>query len=296
MISPLTSFFRPELSSRNPLRHSALLAGLCLSFVLTACAPQGDDKGAAERAETTAAQSAVPAESPQSEPASPAAKQASSGRVTYLDGPAEHFDAKGHTPLKAEQLVNPGESVHTGSKTKLELTFADGSKLRIGPAAEVKFAFRAQDDSALFQVDKGEIWGNVRPGARKLVFQGRHSTASVLGTVYNLDVTAERTCTRVIQGKVGVHRPFAIDGHGAEVIDNAPKRLTDAKADSDLEPAKDGDIVVPENKWLQMKTDQCMVVKDKGKAHVMVFSLDELAKQSEWLAWNRDRDKTLPPH
>lgn len=295
MIFSLSSVGAGRLS-RNPFRRSALLAGLCLSFVLTACAPQGDDSGDDQGAKTTRVQSPAPAGSPQSAATSPAAKPASSGRVTYLDGPADLFNATGHTPLKADQLVKPGESVHTGSKTRLELSFADGSKLRVGPAAEVKFAFQASDDSALFQVDKGEIWGNVRPGARKLVFQGRHSTASVLGTVYNLDVTGERTCTRVIQGKVGVHRPFAVDGHAAEVIDQVPRRLSDATAESGLEPAKDGDIVVPEDKWLQMQTNQCMVVKDKGKAHVMIFSLDELAKQSEWLKWNRDRDKTLPPH
>ena len=57
-----------------------------------------------------------------------------------------------------------------------------------------------------------------------------------------------------------------------------------------------GDIVIPEDGWLQMSENQCMVATDKGKVHVMIIDIDELAKKAAWLKWNRDRDKTLPPH
>lgn len=259
------------------------IAAIGLLGLLSACAPAQDEKKTPSPAASAVA-SAQPA--------------FSGAQVSYLNGPAQ-VSAGGKTgPLKLAQIVGPGQSIHTGSATRLELSLADGSKLRVGPAADVKFAFQSGDANALFQIDKGQVWGNVRPGARKLVFQGRHSTASVLGTVYNLDVSATQTCTRVIQGKVGVHRPFAAQemAAGAEVIGQAPARLQDASADSGLKPAADGDIVVPEHQWLQMKTNQCIIVKDKGKAHVMQFSLDELAKEEAWLAWNRDRDKELPPH
>lgn len=278
------ALFRQGAATRILTR--TLIIGLSLSVL--SCAPASEKQTGSEPAKTEDKAVASPADSQSA--------SARSGRVSYLSGDARLIEATGRKALKMGDLVSPGQGLQTGSATRLELSFSDGSRLRVGPAAEVRFAYQANADHALFEIDKGEVWGNIRPGKRKLVFQGKHSAAAVLGTVYNIKVSSENTCTRVMQGKVGVHLPFALAGKEAEVIDQAPARLTETGGASGLQPAKDGDIVVPASQWLQLSTNQCIIVRENGKAHVMTFNLDELAKQEEWLKWNRERDAGLPPH
>lgn len=263
-------------------KHLKALSLAALSLTLLwACAPDSDQQNDTQ---------ASPVAEVSHEPSKPAVQIEGAARVSYLDGAAKLTKTGVPTELQLGQIVAPGDHLQTGSKTRLEMSFADGSKLRVGPAADVHFAHQSPDQSALFKVAKGEIWGNVRPGKRKLVFQGKHSTATVLGTVYTLKVQEQDTCTRVVKGRVGVHLPSAQSPE--HTLQQAPERLTGEQ----LKGLKDGDMVVPENQWLRLEANQCIVVKDKGKAHVMKFSLDELAKEEAWLKWNQQRDAELPPH
>ncbi len=263
---------------------------LGLGLFLTACAPESTDSSH-EQAQTAAStqNSTAPVESAHS--AAPVSE--SGARVALLEGDATLSDAQGSRPLAKEMLVTPGQTLRTGSKTHVELLFADGSRLRVSPAAEVKFGHQSQDADALFQVAKGEVWGNIRPAKRKLVLQGRHSTAAVLGTVYTIKVTDKDTCTRVIEGNVGVHRPQT--GSEAEMIAQAPAGIVDEKS-AGLQGMKEGDLVVPQDQWMKLATHQCIVVGAEGKAHVMKIDPEKLAKEEAWVKWNLERDKQLPPH
>lgn len=276
----------PFNQSTTPFKHSlgrlALLGlSLGLSFSLSACAPEQEHTGEGQHSAAPASQAPASA---------PAARGA---RVSFLEGEATLSGPAGKQALKQDQIVEPGQTLRTGSKTRVELVFADGSRLRVSPGAEVKFATQTQADDAFFKVNEGEVWGNVRPAKRKLVLQGTYSTATVLGTVYNLKVTKKDTCTRVMEGNVGVHRPMS--GDEAELIKQAPEREA-VKADSGLKPLVDGDMVMPEKEWMKLSKHQCIVVGAGGKAHVMKIDPEQLAKEEAWVKWNRERDAALPPH
>lgn len=265
-------------------RMIPLSLALVLSIGLFACAPEEQAENHSE--EQISQQSTSPAQSPA---AAQSPATARSARVALLEGEASISSPQGPIAVKVDQLVAPGQTLRTGSDSRVELLLADGSRLRVSPAAEVRFAVQTASDDALFQVAKGEVWGNIRSAKRRLVMQGKHSTAAVLGTVYNIKVTDKDTCTRVMEGKVGVHRPLT----GDEALNQAPEGLNPANG---LKPLQEGDMVVPEKDWMTLAKHQCIVVKADHTAHVMKIDPEQLAKEEAWVKWNRERDAALPPH
>lgn len=220
-------------------------------------------------------------------------------RVTYISGQAN---------VKKGQLVKPGQRVTTGSNGRVELTFFDGSRLRIGPATHLQLiSDNPSTKQTLVQLDKGRAWNQVRPAPhKKLVIKTRHSIAAVLGTTFALEVTSGHTHTAVIKGSVGVHRPFAESPSSpADYFDKTPSSFPASPDSQPLGPPKEiappvyeipspvkvvpGPVEVSLEQWLQIVENQEIIMGADGKAEVKTF--DPVQKKSDpWFLWNIQMD------
>lgn len=223
------------------------------------------------------------------------------GRVTQIHGQAN---------VKKGQLVSPGQKVTTGSNGRVELTFSDGSRLRIGPASHLLLI---SDDpvkkQTLARLDKGRVWNQVRPSPqKKMVVRTRHSVAAVLGTTYEVQIHAQFTQTAVFKGNVGIHRPFdKIPETGTQELfkqtpvslatpipqpgTGAPKQIEspvhEVPAPMKVVP---GPVQVSLEQWLQIVENQQITMGEDGKAEVLTIDPVQKRKTDPWVQWNTQMD------
>lgn len=229
-------------------------------------------------------------------------KVTAGGRVTQIQGQAN---------VKKGQLVKPGQKVTTGSSGRVELTFSDGSRLRIGPASQILLI---SDDPAkkqtLARLDKGRIWNQVRPSPqKKMVVRTRHSVAAVLGTTYEIQVGAKFTQTAVFKGNVGIHRPFdkIPESSTQELFTQMPASISPTPPPQPgLGPPKQiespvhevpapmkvipGPVEVSLEQWLQIVENQQITMGEDGKAEVLTIDPVQKRKTDPWVQWNTQMD------
>ncbi len=229
-------------------------------------------------------------------------KVTAGGRVTQVHGQAN---------VKKGNLVKPGQKVTTGSNGRVELTFSDGSRLRIGPASQILLI---SDDptkkQTLARLDKGRVWNQVRPAPqKKMVVRTRHSVAAVLGTTYEVQLNAKSTQTAVFKGNVGIHRPFdQIPETGTQELFNktpvslhatpipqqgtgAPKQI-ESPVHEVPAPMKviPGPVQVSLEQWLQIVENQQITMGEDGKAEVLTIDPVQKRKTDPWVQWNTQMD------
>jgi len=230
-------------------------------------------------------------------------KVTAGGRVSYISG---------KTNVKKGQLVKPGQSVTTGSNGRVELTFSDGSRLRIGSASHLLLI---SDDPAkrqtMARLNKGKVWNQVRPAPqKKMIVRGRHSVAAVLGTTYSLEVSDTATQTAVFKGSVGIHRPFEMpESHLGELFQKMPASLPSSQpqesskgfqqpkqVDSPVHEIPSpvrvipGPVEVSMEQWLQIVENQQITMGDAGLAQVRTLDPAQLRKTDTWYQWNTQMD------
>jgi hypothetical protein len=227
-------------------------------------------------------------------------------RVTYVSGAAS---------VKKGQLLKPGQHVTTGNSARVELTFSDGSRLRVGPASHM---ILVQDQPAqkhtLIHLNRGRVWNQVRPApGKKVMLRTRHAVAAVLGTTYSVNCEQKQTRTAVIKGAVGVHLPFAENDLPVEHIFERVPLLSDKPSVSDTSvqdapfqaphqiqspihevpsPVKvvPGPRSVGLNEWLQLVENQEITLGAEGQAEVRMIDPVQQQKQDVWFQWNAQMD------
>ena len=71
---------------------------------------------------------------------------AKAGRVTHVSGSVN---------VKKSQVIGPGGRIKTGSNGRVELTFANGHRLRIGPASDIQLvAYDGAKNQTLLHLHK----------------------------------------------------------------------------------------------------------------------------------------------
>ncbi len=221
-------------------------------------------------------------------------------RVSYVTGKAN---------VRASQLVAPGNWIRTGSNGRVVLAFANGHRLRIGPATHIKLvSYRPQNKQTLVQVDKGKVWNRVKPGHR-VVVRTRHSTATVLGTAYNVNTQETQTQTQVFDGSVGVTRAEnqpeqelfkQLPGLHAQPANTPPTPAaftapTEVKLDIHELPLAvtvvPGPYAVAQDQWLEIIKNQEITMQTDGQADIRQIDPKALVQSDEWLRWNQTMDQ-----
>jgi hypothetical protein len=228
------------------------------------------------------------------------------GRVSHVSGKAN---------VKRGQLVKPGQAVITGSNGRVELTFSDGSRLRIGSASHLLLVSdNPAKKQTLARLSKGRVWNQVRPAPnKKVVIRGRHSVAAVLGTTYEIQVSETQTQTSVIKGNVGIHRPFEEipETSTQDLFQHVPGSMKSALPPSSAPnqgmsqpkevaspvheipaPMKviPGPVEVSLEQWLQIVENQQITIGEDGKAEVKTIDPVQRRKADAWFQWNTQMD------
>ncbi|MFH1790445.1 MAG: FecR family protein [Candidatus Omnitrophota bacterium] len=123
----------------------------------------------------------------------PAFSDTAVGKITYVEGRVDGHKAgdAAYFPLIAGEEVCGGDVVRTKSYSKAEITFNDGSVLRLGASSQVRVkeygVSEAGDrEKALVQLDRGKIRVIVAKAADKAAF--RVATPNVSGSVKGSDI------------------------------------------------------------------------------------------------------------
>lgn len=224
---------------------------------------------------------------------------ATAGRVTYATGIAN---------VRKSQLVGPGYRLRTGHNGRVELTFSNGHKLRVGPKSDLQLvAYRPQQKQTMIQVNQGRTWNKVPAGqGNKVITRTKYSTASVLGTVFDTSVGTAEASTTVIEGSVGVRGPETLPEQSLfEQLPPLPA-ATPVPVSNSLQPPTQianpvhqvelpirvvpGPYEVNRDEWLQLVANQRISLGASGKATVSIVSPTQLKDADEWYRWNLQMD------
>ena len=133
--------------------------------------------------------------------------------VTFLDGKATRT-ASGRTDALAQgSALREGDRIDTGKRTRLELTLADGSVVRLGPLSRAtleraRFGSTPEDRTFSARLFVGAVWANVAKavaGDARFEVRTENAVAGVRGTTFRVDAAQDRSVVvRVYGGVVAV--------------------------------------------------------------------------------------------
>lgn len=193
------------------------------------------------------------------------------GKTTYVKGQVQ----KGPTvagpfaTLKRGQRVGEHEVIKTGPESRVELTFSDGSRLRLpsnstmqlGPARGAQAGIPSE-----VRLSAGSLWAQITKalgGDAKFAVKTNNAVAGVRGTVLQVFTAPDgSTITVVYEGQVAVTNAV---GALEKVVDSGK-----------------GNVVLPDGTVLDPEDMQALL--DKAAAML----------EPDWMNWNQQRDGEPP--
>jgi len=219
-------------------------------------------------------------------------------KATFVKGDVDSSLDKGTTwtHVKRGAEVASGSLLKTGEGSRAELTFSDGSVVRVGPASQLKVEGAAFDGkSKEVKVEATLVAGSAWAKVAKLVgddskFQVKtaNAVAGVRGTVFRVNVDRdEATVVKVYNGAVAVAAPLIASEQ--VVADNGSPIRSDRK---EIKPPL-VEVTPKEFEQIIGKMMQIRIAKDQSvqSAAPVPFSTEEDTKgEPEWVRWNSERD------
>lgn len=208
--------------------------------------------------------------------------------VSYLEGTASKSrDGKDWKPLSKGHSLSVGDSVKTGTKSRLELTLPDGSKVRFSENTNFKVEasfFKDEERNFGVKMFLGKVWAKASKAKKDSRFEVKtaNAVAGVKGTTYRIDVQEDTSSlVRVYEGEVVVGSlPIGIEGKGRK-----PKYVP-----GPTEVPGPHEVTIEEWSYI-VKSWQQVTISPKGIASKPVsFTREE--DRDEWVAWNQEKDKS----
>jgi hypothetical protein len=227
---------------------------------------------------------------------SSAAAPAGAPKATFVKGDVQAGPAGGAlAKVKRGQLLEAGATLKTGDGARAELTFPDGSVVRVGPASELRLTGAAFDGKTRqvkveAEVVGGQAWAKVASLVGKdaqFSVKTQNAVAGVRGTVFRVNVEKDAaTVVKVYEGSVAVGAPAFIDTDDKACKDNPIK----CNRREIAPPMREVDAAQFEHILGQMM--QVRIGKDGPKAATpTTFTAEDDAKaEPEWVRWNTSRD------
>jgi hypothetical protein len=216
-----------------------------------------------------------------------AAPPPAAGTVTFVDGEATRLAGGRAERLGPGSAVFQGDVVETARRTRVELTLADRSVLRLGPLSRVEldaaaFGKGSGDRQVSARLRVGNVWATVTRslgGEARFEVRTENAVAGVRGTTFRVDASTDRSVVvKVYSGTVAVAGgPLPRPGHGA------------AGAGGGARQQVAGPTEVTREQWERIVTGmmQVRVGADGSPAEPERFAL---AEADGWETWNRERD------
>lgn len=219
------------------------------------------------------------------------------GSVTYQRGGVTKTASLG-TELKS------GDVVITGSRSRVELTFGDGSLTRLGSEARLTIERSAGGlgEATVVNCTGGRVWSNVTPFTNSdgaYVVTTPTASAAVRGTVFRTDIYPDTsTLLRVYEGSVEIWNPLM-------ALEGPMFWETESSGGDDPDPGERHEVVGPhevsgpvevsEEEWENIligQMSQVYIAADGSVLDQMEFSADD-ELEDEWVEWNKERDEEL---
>lgn len=212
------------------------------------------------------------------------------GTITFVDGEASRTAAGKSAKLQKGASIFQGDVIETARRTRVELTLADQSVLRLGPLSRVEldaaaFGKGADDRKVSAKLRVGNVWASVTRtlgGEARFEVKTENAVAGVRGTTFRVDASKDKSCVvKVYSGTVAVAAgPLPRPQHGAE---GAPGGGRQQVA---------GPKEVTREQWERIVTSmmQVRVAADGSAAEPEQFAM---ADTDEWETWNRERDAAV---
>lgn len=207
--------------------------------------------------------------------------------VSFLDGEATRSAGGKNERLAQGSALREGDQVETRKRTRLELTLADGSLVRLGPLSAARletaaFGKSADDRKVSARLLVGNVWANVAKavgGDSRFEVKTENAVAGVRGTTFRVDAAHDRSVVvRVYSGTV------AVAGGGLPRPEHRP---------GELRHQVPGPQEVTREQWEKIVTTM-MEVRVSAAGQPEEPRSFALAADDPWEAWNRERDESKP--
>lgn len=187
-----------------------------------------------------------------------------------------------------------GDKIETKKQSRCELTFKDGSVVRVDEQS-IYTVEKAELDKSKKNVESelaiGKLWANI-----KKVVTGRDSwklkspaaVVAVRGTIYRMNAGADSSAqVLVYDGNVAVSP--AVPASGERGMGAVPGKPQQVQGPVQIQ----GPTQVSLAEWFEIvKAQQQIVVRPDGSYAKSEFNLADDEKL-EWVQWNKERDKLL---
>ncbi len=207
-------------------------------------------------------------------------------RVTFLDGEAVRVAGGTTERLAQGSALQEGDQVETRKRTRLELTLADGSAIRLGPLSRTRletaaFGKSPEDRKVSARLLVGNVWAKVARavgGESRFEVETENAVAGVRGTTFRVDAARDKSVVvRVYSGAV------AVAGGGLPRPEHRPG-----------EPRHQvpGPQEVTREQWEKIVTTM-MEVRVSAAGEPEEPRAFALAADDPWESWNRQRDEAM---
>lgn len=199
--------------------------------------------------------------------------------------------------VKRGTAIAAGSVVKTGEGARAELTFPDGSVVRIGPSSELKLEAAAFDGKTRTvkveaEVVGGQAWARVATlvgDDAQFKVKTQNAVAGVRGTVFRINVEQDdATVVKVYNGSVAVGGAPAFLGS----TDSDACKANPIKCNrKEIAPPMQ-EVSVKEFEHILGTMMQIRVGADgvKGAVPAAFTAEEDAAAEPEWVRWNSERD------
>jgi hypothetical protein len=223
-------------------------------------------------------------------------EQSSVGKISFPLGNVLVLN-KGETRFKKATFNMPvknGDKVETKKQSRCEITYNDGSVIRIDEQSiyTIEKATIAEEKKEVeSSLSIGKLWANLKKlirGKDSWKLRSPAAVVAVRGTVYRMNAGADSsTQVLVYDGQVDV-RP-ATAGAGQSGMGAAPGPPRQVQGPTQVA----GPTQVSMQQWIEIiKAQQQIVVRPDGSFAKSDFNLVEDEKL-DWVKWNKKRDADL---
>ena len=221
-------------------------------------------------------------------------------KATFVKGDVSSSTDGGKTWTKVKrngEIAAPA-IIKSGDGSRAELTFPDGSVVRVGPSSqlevgEAKFDGKTKEVSVQATVVAGSAWAKVAKlvdDKAKFEVKTANAVAGVRGTVFRVNVDRdEATVVKVYNGAVAVAAPLISDQAVAANPDGSNIDKTGRKPI----PPPYAAVSVGEFEKLLGNMMQVRIAKGqsfKDVAPTAFTNEDDSKGEPEWVRWNSEMD------
>ena len=219
-------------------------------------------------------------------------------KATFIKGDVQAGPADALKKLKRGSTIAAGSVIKTGDGARAELTFPDGSVVRIGPSSELRLDAAAFDGKTKTvkveaEVVGGQAWAKVATlvgNDAQFKVKTQNAVAGVRGTIFRVNVEGDdATVVKVYNGSVAVGGAPA---YLSSTTDDAACKANPIKCNrKEIAPPMQAiDVKQFEHLLGTMMQIRIGAGGAKAAAPEAFTAEQDAAAEPEWVRWNSARD------